>query len=423
MAQGYLLRRPRRGAVLLVVGVCLMALLGVAAIALDGGILLTERRHAQATADAAAMAAATDLYKHFWTNYGDDPDGTAAQSAMTTAAANGYTNDGTTSEVTVNIPPKSGPYEGKRCYVEVLVLYHESRTFSSIFGSGTIPVTGRAVALGSAIAADVGILVLDPDDKGAFNAQGSGVTTVTDTPIVVNSVHDQGSIAGGGGTVKAPDFFLAGDWTTSGGGTFEGDIHIHRPPMADPLIDLPVPDPSQMTVQSNKKVQETSGVVNLEPGVFRGGISVSGTASLNLAPGIYYMDGGGFSFTGQGSLVGNEVMIYNAPGNGNADGISVSGQGSMILSGPIGGDYHGITFFQDRTSNVSGNVQGTGGETSITGTFYFAGALLKVSGNGGVANLGSQYISRLLQLGGNGGIDIQWKPEHVARGRTITLVE
>jgi hypothetical protein len=82
-----------------------------------------------------------------------------------------------------------------------------------------------------------------------------------------------------------------------------------------------------------------------------------------------------------------------------------------------------VTFFQDRTSGVSGNVEGTGGETSITGTFYFAGALLKVSGNGGVANIGSQYISRYLTLGGNGGINIDWKPEKVARKRSIFLVE
>jgi len=191
----------------------------------------------------------------------------------------------------------------------------------------------------------------------------------------------------------------------------------------DPLADLPPPDPTKMVTRSTKKTQETNGIVTLNPGVYKGGISVSGTANLNLNPGIYYMDGGGFSFSGQGSLVGNGVMIYNAPGNGNSDGISVSGQGSMILTAPTSGIYQGMTFFQDRTSTVPGNVQGTGGTTSMTGTFYFAGATLNVSGNGGVANIGSQYISNQLQLGGTGGINISWSPGLVAHKRSIYLVE
>lgn len=65
----------------------------------------------------------------------------------------------------------------------------------------------------------------------------------------------------------------------------------------------------------------------------------------------------------------------------------------------------------------------TSSTTSITGTFYFAGALLNISGNGGVVNLGSQYISYDLTLGGNGNININWTPYTVARKRSIYLVE
>src|SRR5947208_11412060 len=52
-------------------------LLGVAAVGLDGGILISERRHAQATADAAALAAAADLFKYARTLNGVDTNGTA----------------------------------------------------------------------------------------------------------------------------------------------------------------------------------------------------------------------------------------------------------------------------------------------------------------------------------------------------------
>jgi hypothetical protein len=308
-------------------------------------------------------------------------------------------------------------------YVEVIVFSYQQRCFSNIFASDPIPVQARAVALGSPVAANVGILVLDPSGKGALNSQGAGASVVNGTPVVVDSNNAQAAVAGGGGSLTADEFDITGGYNTTGGASFNGPIHLGRQPMADPLSDLPVPDPTQMVSQSSKKVQFTQGAQTLSPGVYTGGISVSGSASLTLMPGIYYMDGGGFSFSGQGSLLGNGVMIYNAPGNGNADGISVSGQGSMILSAPTSGPYTGVTFFQDRNSTVTGNVQGAGGATSITGTFYFAGALLNVSGNGGVSNIGSQYISYDLNLSGNGGININWNPYNVARKRSIYLVE
>jgi hypothetical protein len=421
---------PRRGIVVVLVTVCLVILMAALAYSLDGGTLLAEYQHAQATADAAACAAATDLYDKWWTNNGADLNGTAVASGLRTAADNGYTNDGVNSKVTINIPPKAGawPYQvvqhiGQVGYAEVIVEYYQKRSFSNIFSSAPIPVRARAVAFGSAIALNVGILVLDPSVKGALTTQGTGTTDVGTVPVIVNSTNDQAAIAGGGGMLKAPEFDITGNYGTNGSGTFVGDMKTNVPPTPDPLADLPPPDKSTMVVQSKKQFHKTSGSWTLYPGVYVGGISASGTASLLLMPGIYYMDGGGFQFTGQGSLYGVGVMIYNDPGNGNSGGVSVSGQGSIIMKPPTDGPYQGILFFQNRTATVSADIQGAGGQTQIDGTFYFANALLKVMGNAGVSNLGSQYISRTLQLGGNGDIKISWNPQMVARTRTIGLVE
>ena len=413
----------RPGSVTVHAAVTMSLLLSVLALTLDGGALFAERRHAQATADAAALAAACELYEGYWTNGGDDGPGTAKASALRAAAANGYKDDGKDSKVMVRIPPTSGHYIGRRGYAEVVVEYYQRRSFSSLFSSEPITVRARAVAIGSPIAADVGILVLEPTEKAAFNAQGSGKTTVNGTPIVVNSNHTEAAIAGGGGSVAADKFNITGGYTTTGGGTFIGPIYTGRPRTEDPLAYLPPPSPGGLLQRSTRKVQETSGDVYLSPGVYTGGINVSGTASLYLQPGVYYMDQGGFSFSGQGSLVGKGVLIYTQPGSGNADGISVAGQGTLDVSGMTSGPYQGITFWQERSSKVTGNVSGAGGNTNITGTFYFAGALLNIKGNGGVANMGSQYISNTLQLGGNGDININWQPDKVGRKRSIFLVE
>ena len=63
------------------VALSLSALMAMLAVVADGGLLLVDRRHAQATADAAALAAASDLYAHWNPNLGTDPSGTALASA------------------------------------------------------------------------------------------------------------------------------------------------------------------------------------------------------------------------------------------------------------------------------------------------------------------------------------------------------
>ena len=60
----------RRGMVTAQVVLSLSALMAMLAVVADGGLLLVERRHAQATADAAALAAASDLYS-WYTNWSD----------------------------------------------------------------------------------------------------------------------------------------------------------------------------------------------------------------------------------------------------------------------------------------------------------------------------------------------------------------
>src|SRR5437879_4674822 len=137
-SQSVVSRRSRRGWVTAMVAVGLIGVISILALAVDGGVILAERQHAQAVADAAALAAAIDLYNNYSKNKGLDTGGTAQTTALTTASSNGYTNDGTYSTVTVNIPPLSGDYSGQAGYAEVIVQYNEGRSFSRLFGSGTI---------------------------------------------------------------------------------------------------------------------------------------------------------------------------------------------------------------------------------------------------------------------------------------------
>lgn len=419
-------RKSRQGAVVVLVAVSLAAVLSFVAIAVDGGGLLDRRRDAQATADASALAAAEVLFRAYPTAHGVDTDGTADRAALAIAAANGFNNDGTNSVVDVRTYPEiysGGPHGGSpipRGFVEVTVQYNQQRYFSAIMGSGTIPITARAVARGSWEPAYVGIHVLDLHRSAALTATGESSITVTGASVIVNSDASDAATSTGG-TVTASPINITGGTSVSGSkGGFNGEINYGTPPEPDPLRHVPEPAINGYDVQSAGPVHISNGTRTLRPGTYRGGISVSGLGSLNMEPGVYYMDGGGFSFSGQGDLMAQGVMIFNAPTK-SSEVVSITGSGSIVMSPPTSGIYKGLTLFQARYSTNTMTVAG-GGYMDIIGTFYTANGTLKVGGNGD-SRVGSQYISRFLEIVGNGGIRIDYDAANAIPRRVWHLVE
>jgi hypothetical protein len=428
----------RTGNVAVVFAVSLVAILSVVALALDGAMLMDKRRQVQSVADSAALAAANDLYKNWFSNvltyggqYGYDPAGTAKAAALAEAKANGYENGVNGCTVTVNIPPQSGPFAGDACHTEVIISTSQQQYFSRVFGSTSVSYGARSVSRGRRGGINNAILVLDPNGKASLNAGGNGKIVVQGLNgakglVQVNSNNYQGMIANGtGSTLQADQFNVGGSpgYTATGGATIVGPVNPNSDPIPDPLANLPAPDPSTMVVRSTKKIQNSgNNTVNLQPGVYQGGISATG-GTINLNPGIYYMQGGGFSIGGQASLTGTGVMIYNAP-QSNSDVISIAGSGNITLSPMLTGPYSGLLLFQDRTATAPVSISGSSGTTmTITGTFYAASATLSVTGNGSNQTIGSQYISYDLVLGGNGNYYCSWSPDLTPGTREILLVE
>jgi hypothetical protein len=433
----------RRGKVAVLVALSLVGIVGVTAIAVDGGLLMDEQERAQSAADSAALAGAAQLFTIYRYHGGaDSTSGEAYNSALANAAADGYANDGVRSIVTVNIPPTSGSYANQPGCVEVIIQYNQPRAFSNIFGDGDIPVKARAVARAKWVPSNIGVLVLDSSGKSALNMSASGSVNLTGLPasVIVNSSDPSGAILSGSGSITASEFDFHGNpgWLTTGTGTFTGTIKTSVAPVIDPLRGVTPPDPNTMPVAHSGGTLNINSTIDglgnnsitLSPGVYQMGISIpaTGTGSITMQPGIYYMQGGGFNYTGSVTIQGNGVLIYNAPAT-STDVVSITGPGSVTLSPPTGGAYSNIAIWQDRASNAPVTLTGNG-SMNITGTIYAASAPLNITSNssGGIISpsantIGSQYVSSDLTLSGNSNTTINFTGGAVPAVRLLGLVE
>jgi hypothetical protein len=257
-----------------------------------------------------------------------------------------------------------------------------------------------------------GIIVLHPTAADALFANGNGSTVVKNANIIVDSNNSQAAGTVGNAFVSDAGKIIYITGTNPGySGNFQGIVLTGQQPTPDPLAYLPEPDPSTMTVQTVPNGTN----ITLAPGRYVGGLSFSGQTSVTMTPGIYYMDGGGFSMAGLGNLNATGVMIFSDAG------LSITGNGSVTMSPPTSGIYKGISYFQDRSSSATALVAGNG-LYQITGTFYVAGGLTDLQGNGD-ASLASQVVSLLMTSGGNGVTNINWDATATAPTRLISLVE
>ena len=259
------------------------------------------------------------------------------------------------------------------------------------------------------------LIALDPSSDGAVSATGNGSVNVSDGgTLVVDSSSGSAITLNGNAEVTAGTIDIVGvpGVNANGHGAVEGIINNGAAAVADPLASLPAPDLSSLTVQQSSTLSISGHThVTLEPGVYTGGINVTGQASVTLLPGIYYLQGGGLSVSGGGSVVGQGVMIFNAPQTAN-DGIGVTGHGVIDLTAPTSGTYQGIALFEARGAGSPISIDG-GGSINVVGGVYAPNAVVAATGNGRLNVLSNlddgitaQLIAYDVNVVGNGTVNV-----------------
>src|SRR5439155_19230031 len=134
-------------------------------------------RRMTAAADAAAVASAWEVKRN--------SNADAVVVARRAATDNGFTHGTKGITVTVNRPPLSGDYVGKKRYVEVLIKQPRPTFFLRVLNIKSATVAARAVA-GSEEEPGC-IYALDSKADSAFVISGAAVLNTPTCSVYVNS--------------------------------------------------------------------------------------------------------------------------------------------------------------------------------------------------------------------------------------------
>jgi Flp pilus assembly protein TadG len=445
---------PRSGSVAALVAILLVALCACLSFAIEGGMMVSESRHAQAVADASAMAGAVRLYLNYKTTAGLDPASVTA--ALQMAADNGYMNNSgggsnpDTTQVNAYNPPITGPFAGQANYVEVTVTYYQNRYFSWVLSmwpinanlTPTIALQARAVAKGAWVPSNNGVLLLN-NSGSSLQDTGNGTLSINGGNFIIDStssaalfqtgnatvVVSTGSVAITGNDVNAVN--ASGPVGSGSAIQSSGSVYINQHPTPDPLAYLPAPgsglpgappippkapNPKQVTLPSGQvawicwpgSYGVNAGTDSQLPPAGNGTLVVFMQANNSLqgsTSGIYYITGGGFTYNNTSLVMDNPLNIIQPSGtswNGTLDYQKSTG-GMMIYMGPNGG---GINLQGNSSSLVY--LQPLTDPSPYSGMIYWQdrsnSTTAQVAGNGSFTIGGTMYAqTALLKVTGNGG--------------------
>jgi Flp pilus assembly protein TadG len=382
----------QHGQTLVVIALAAVGLFAFAAIAIDGSMVFSDRRHAQNAADTAALDSALSKTR----------GGAWEQEGLDRATSNGYNDNGTSNEVEVYSPPVDGNYAGNSQYVQVKITSHVNTLFAKVIGFSQI--TNRVEAVARSVPSTVSpmfdghaVVSLAPTDCKAIMYQGNAGTTVQGSGIFVNSdcpsaaffnnssaaqltapcLQSVGGIQAQPGVLNIPSSCIQ-----SGPPNVTG---YNYPP--DNIVFPNIVCPSGESQDGNF----------LNPGTYSSGNKFPPDGVTHLNAGTYCVHND-FSVQGGDTLIGHNVIIIMLEGD-----VTFNGGATIELSGPAGpqtedNPYGGLFLYMPMSNSGTININGNS-ESGFTGTILAPAADITINGTGD-NGLHGQIIGYTVDLSG-----------------------
>lgn len=396
--------RSEKGQAIILIVFSIVGLIGMAALAIDGGNAYVDSRRAETAASAAALTAATTRIE----------GGNWRAAALVTASDNGYNNDGITNTVELNTPPINGDYGGNPEYIEVIITSHLKTYFGSVIGIPEVTSVSKVVSQSKpAILGELfdgyALVSLAPKSRCDFNISfwihSEATLNLEGGGLFVNSNHPECAfISFGSGSVRVRD---TSPISVVGGAKVQKPKLITPFPMQTGVAPIPYP-PSFKLPKINcgdrqATVDETGSIMTSG----NWGEDVFPPEGVTTLEGGIYCINGDFIVNGGQHLEGNNVLFMIDSGR-----VGISGNATVDFGAPTGGNYQGLLFYVPIDNHSIIALNGSD-DSNYRGTILAPGADVRINGldsNGGAA-YHSQIIGYYVEVDGTDDIYIKYKDE------------
>ena len=383
-----------KGQALIVIALAAVVLFGFAALAIDGSMVFSDRRHAQNAADTAALDAALSKTR----------GGSWQQEGLDRATSNGYNDNGMSNDVDIYNPPVDGNYAGDIEFVQVKITSHVDTFFARVIGfeqvTNKVEAVARSVPSTSFPMFDGHAVVgLAPHECKAIMYQGNANTTVEGGGIFVNSDCATSAFFNNSSSAQltAPCLNAVGginynpDAINIPGCINSGVSPFNYPP--DNIVFPNIVCPSG----------ESQNGSLLNPGTYTSGNKFPPSGVTHLNGGTYCVHND-FSVQGGDTLIGHNVIIIMVEGD-----VTFNGGATIELSGAAGpqtdeNPYGGLFLYMPMSNTGTININGNS-ESGFTGTILAPAADVTINGTGG-NGIHGQIIGYTVDLSGTSNTSI-----------------
>jgi hypothetical protein len=426
------------GQAIVLLVISLVVLLGFTALALDGGMVYSDRRLAQNIADTAALAGGGEaasglveqnvLYSDFMERCNSGYFNNLLSRAEQTALARMETNTQNLDIEDFDVDAICAEdVDSRQRYIEVraTIISNTPTSMAHLLFSGPLRSTVEAVTRVTPFTPFYeGHAIVSLNNtctgggKGGVEVEGGGGSTPTNIYISGGGIHSNSCVYANGNTrvhvnngtidyVDSISEFNNAQVSASGG--FNDDAEIYPIEVIDvicPTTVSPTPSftndyPENAPLQPGRysQIRRTGGQMNLAPGLY----CVDGDVTININ------GGAGEYFRGEG------VTFYLPSGN-----FSVAASSTVNLSAPNdcptrgceGGGIEGILIYLGIGNTGTVRLLGTA-SSSYTGTVYAPTGTVEVGGSGELVDghdteFYTQLIANTVNVHGNASINITY---------------
>jgi Flp pilus assembly protein TadG len=305
--------------------------LGVVGVATDYSSWSSQHQKLQKGADAAALAAASEL------SISSANETRISAIVESVVRSNVPVENGDSPvEVTATILPN-------RNGVKVVLTQKKKAIMSALV---TPALTDMEVGATATMSGNrkVCVVALDTQSKDAVKLDMSARITASDCAIFSNS-KDPSGVRVQGNAIMTSNFMCSSGGFSGTSSNYSGPRQTDCPAQPDPLAKRPPPQVGACLPEfTNVKIDKNR---QLSPGTYCGGIMVTGSAKVTFAAGTYIIKDGPLKFTDNSDIYGRNVSFYFTGDNAEFE---FTANSVVNLGAPRDGGMAGILFFGDRNA-------------------------------------------------------------------------